>query len=60
MPWFLFGPTFIWLVVFLGWSYLCFWAGWTARGDDDLARFLSRFVPPPRRDDDDPPKMAGV
>jgi hypothetical protein len=49
MPWFLFNwPTF-WLALALFWSYLCFKAGWHARGEEEIRDFMARLGWP--RDD---------
>lgn len=48
--------TTLFLLFFLAWSYFCFRAGFRARGEEDLARYLSRIIPP--RDDDDPPEKV--
>jgi cbb3-type cytochrome oxidase subunit 3 len=48
--------TLLFLVLFLGWTYFAFRAGYWARGEADLANLLNRIIPP--RDDDDPPEKV--
>jgi hypothetical protein len=49
-----FSMTLLWLVLFLGWSCLCFRAGYWARGDEELSNLLHKIIPP-RDDNDDGP-----
>ena len=51
-----FAPTFFWLVVVLAWSYACFTAGYKARGEEDITRFIEKTLR--RKPPDDPPSLS--
>jgi hypothetical protein len=56
MPWWLFGWSIFWLVLFLVWSSICFKAGWHAHEDESIRQFMARFG----KHRDDPPGKGGV
>jgi len=57
--WFIFGPTLLWLSLFLAWSGFCIAIGYKARGENEITEFIEkhriRREPP-----DDPPVKERV